>query len=79
MAALTAGLHLVADCLYVSFGLLALLWAIFPMLVRWVFLAWVAVRVRRRYGAPALLVPASTIAIWFGAITAGAQLLGWTG
>lgn len=78
-AALTAGLHLVALWLYVSSGLLAPFWAVTALLVLWVLLAWVAVLVHRRHGALALLVPVTAIALWFGAITAGEQLLGWTG
>lgn len=76
---LTAVSHLVALWLYASSGLLAPLWAVVALLVVWVLLAVVAVLVHRRHGAWSLLVPVAAVAIWFGALTAGEQLLGWTG
>ncbi|MEJ5867391.1 hypothetical protein WDV85_06480 [Pseudokineococcus sp. 5B2Z-1] len=77
--ALTAVLHLVALWLYASSGLLAPLWAVVALLVLWGVLAVVAVLVHRHHGAWSLLVPVAAVAVWFGALTAGEQLLGWTG
>ena len=76
---LAAVLHLAVLPFYAASGLFAPGWAVAALLVLWALLAGVLVVVGRRRGAPALLVPLSAVVLWFLLVTAGEQLLGWTG
>jgi hypothetical protein len=65
---------------YAASGLLAPGWAVALLLVVWLALLAVAIwllRSRRPLLVP--LVPLAAALIWFGALTAGENLLGWTG
>jgi hypothetical protein len=65
---------------YAASGLLAPGWAVALLLVVWLALLAVAIwllRSRRPLFVP--LVPLAAVLIWFGALTAGENLLGWTG
>ena len=75
--ALAIALHLAALAPYSSSGLLAPGWAVLVLLGVWAGLAVLLLRLR---GRPfALLVPPVAVATWWLALTAGEQLLGWTG
>ena len=78
--ALLAGLlHLAVLPFFAATGLLAPAWAVMVLLVAWALLA-AGLFVLVRRGSPlALLVPPAAMAVWFGTLTAGEQLLGWTG
>ncbi|WP_433364562.1 hypothetical protein ACQPZX_34185 [Actinoplanes sp. CA-142083] len=66
--------------LYAASGLLAPGWAIALLLVVWLALLAVAIwLLRSRRPLAVLLVPVAAVLIWFGALTAGENLLGWTG
>ncbi|MDP9465744.1 MAG: hypothetical protein M3P31_00635 [Actinomycetota bacterium] len=75
---LTALLHLPVLFLYLVSGLAAPGWAVLVLLALWVLLGWVAYRVHRRWGALSALVPLLALVLWFGLMTAGDRLLGWT-
>ena len=70
--------HLGAGILYLAAGLVAPLWAVLLLWALWLVLLWVLVRVWRRRPLLALAVPVAAVALFFAAITAGEQLLGWT-
>ena len=70
--------HLGAGIFYAAAGLVAPLWAVLVLWALWLGLLWQLVRVWRRRPLLALLVPPLAIALFFAAITAGEQLLGWT-
>lgn len=76
---LAGALHLAVLPFYAASGLLAPPWAILALGVVWVALAGTIVVLHRSSPVVALLAPVAALAIWFGAITAGEQLLGWTG
>lgn len=76
--ALAVLLHLAVLPFFAAAGLLAPGWAVGVLLAVWAVLAAaLAVLVRRR-SPTALLVPPAALALWFAAVTAGEQLLGWT-
>ena len=75
VTALAAVLHLAVLAPYLSSGLLAPGWAVLLLLGVWAGLA--ALVWRLRGNALALLVPGVAVALWFAALTAGEQLLGW--
>jgi len=76
---LAAGLAMVAMAVigvfYVSAGLVAPLWAVILLLIIWVVIGVVWFR-RRPFLV--LLLPVIAVLVWFGVITLGEQLLGWT-
>jgi hypothetical protein len=72
-------LHLLAGWAYSVSGLVAPGWAVLSLGVVWLVLLAVLVRVWRRNPPLALLVPLLAAVLWFAALTAGEQLLGWTG
>jgi hypothetical protein len=72
--------HLVTVVFYAASGLLAPAWAVAILCVIWLALLAVAIwllRIRRPLYV--LLVPIAAWLIWFGALTAGENWLGWTG
>ena len=74
-----AGL-LVALIFYASSGLLAPGWAVVLLLLVWLALLVVAVQLlRRRRPVWVPVVAVAAWLIWWGALTAGEHLLGWTG
>ena len=75
---LTGLLHLTTLPPYAASGLLAPGWAVLGMLTLWVVLAVAAFAVHRRWGALSALVPLVAMALWFGVLTLGEQVLGWT-
>lgn len=79
LAVLAAAAHLLAGAFYLASGLVAPMWAIVLLLLWWLVLAgWLVQLARRRsWWTPA--PPAIAVITWFAAITAGEQLLGWTG
>ena len=77
-AVLTAVLHLLALWPYAISGLVAPGWAVVALLVVWALLGAVAVVVHRRWGAVSALVPLVAVVLWFGVLTLGEALLGWT-
>ena len=72
-------LHLAVLAPYASSGLMAPGWAVIGLLLLWAGLAAAVFVVHARKGPLALLVPGVAVALWFLALTAGEQLLGWTG
>jgi hypothetical protein len=62
----------------VASGLVAPLWAIVGFYLLWGAAAAVLVVVARRRPTAALLVPIANLAVLWGGITLGEQLLGWT-
>jgi hypothetical protein len=79
---LAAGLAMVAMAVigvfYVSAGLVAPLWAVILLLIIWVVLVVIGVVWFRRRPFLVLLLPVIAVLVWFGVITLGEQLLGWT-
>ena len=70
-------LHLAALPFYAAAGLLAPLWAVIAVLCLWVAAGAVIVRLRHR--PVVLAVPLISVAVWYLVVTAGENLLGWTG
>jgi hypothetical protein len=70
--------HLVPGFFIVVSGLVAPFWAIFFMLVVWIALGIALVRMMRRGSWWTPVVPVAAMAFWFGFITLGERLLGWT-
>lgn len=75
---LTAVLHLATLPLYLASGLAAPGWAVLALLALWALLGWAAYLVHRRWGALSALVPLLALGLWFGVLTLGEQVLGWT-
>jgi hypothetical protein len=72
--------HLVTVVFYAASGLLAPAWAVAILCVIWLTLLAVAIwLLRTRRPLYVLLVPIAAWLIWFGALTAGENWLGWTG
>ena len=71
-------LHLAAGVFYLTAGLVAPDWAVLTLWSVWVALLVALVLVWRRRPALALAVPLVAVGVFFGALTAGEQLLGWT-
>lgn len=76
---LAAVLHVATLPLYAASGLLAPGWAVLGLLALWAVLAAALLPVHRRGGPVALLVPLVAAGAWFGLLTVGEKLLGWTG
>ena len=70
--------HVGAGIFYAAAGLVAPLWAILLLWALWLGLLWQLVRLWRRRALLSLVVPPLAVALFFAAITAGEQLLGWT-
>ena len=71
---------LVTVIFYAASGLLAPGWAVAVLLVIWFALLAVAIwLLRTRRPLYVLPVPVAAWLIWIGALTAGENLLGWTG
>jgi hypothetical protein len=78
-ALLTGALHLLALWPYAISGLVAPGWGVAALLAVWALFGLAAVGVHRRYGALAALVPLVAVVSWFGLVTLGEAVLGWTG
>ncbi len=78
-AVLTGVLHLLALWPYAISGLVAPGWGVGALLVVWALLGAAAYAVHRRWGAVAAVVPLVTVVLWFGLVTLGEAVLGWTG
>jgi hypothetical protein len=76
---LAGALHLLALWPYAISGLVAPGWGVAALLAVWALLGAAIVPVHRRWGAVAALVPLVAVAGWFGLLTLGEALLGWTG
>ncbi len=63
---------------YLASGLVAPLWAIVVLLMVWIALFLLGIRWFRRHPFWVIGLPVVAVAIWFGVLTAGEQLLGWT-
>ncbi|WP_298585319.1 hypothetical protein [uncultured Kocuria sp.] len=70
--------QLVAGFFYMASGLMAPLWAILLLGAWWLFLTYVGVRLVQRRSYLVLLVPVVAAATWFGVMTLGEAVLGWT-
>jgi hypothetical protein len=71
---------LVTLIFYASSGLLAPAWAVALLLVIWLVLLIVAIQLlRTRRPLYVLPIPVAAWLIWFGALSAGENWLGWTG
>lgn len=77
-AGLAMAALLVIGFFYVSAGLVAPLWAVILLVIIWVALVVVGIRWFRRHPLRVLALPLVAVIIWFGVITLGEQLLGWT-
>ena len=79
---LAAGLALAAlaviGIFYVSAGLVAPLWAVILLMIIWTVLVVIGVLWFRRRPFLVLLLPVIAVLVWFGVITVGERLLGWT-
>ncbi|HEY7271763.1 MAG TPA: hypothetical protein VH502_03440 [Actinoplanes sp.] len=65
---------------YAASGLLAPAWAVAVLLVIWLVLLIVAIQLlRSRRPLYVLPIPVASWLIWFGALSAGENWLGWTG
>ena len=63
---------------YLASGLAAPLWAVVALWVVWLGLGLLALRWFRSHPWVVLLLPVVALAIWWGALTLGVLLLGWT-
>jgi len=63
---------------YVSAGLVAPLWAVIGLVIVWLSLVVLGVVWFRRHPLRVLVLPVVAVAVWFGVITLGERLLGWT-
>ena len=63
---------------YVSAGLVAPLWAVIGLVIIWVVLVVVGILWFRRHPLRVLVLPVVAVVVWFGVITLGERLLGWT-
>jgi hypothetical protein len=70
--------HLLVLPWYAASGLVAPLWAVVGLIGVWLVLLAAGARLRRYRPLWMLLVPLVDVAIWFGTITAGEALGGWT-
>ena len=75
---LAVALHLAIGFFYVAAGLIAPGWAVLTLWTVWLALLVALVLLWRRRPPVALAVPVLAAAVFFGSITAGEQLLGWT-
>lgn len=75
---LAAVAHLVAGYFYLASGLMAPVWAVVLLLVWWAVLTVVGVRLVQRRSYLVLLVPVVAAVSWFGLMSFGGQVLGWT-
>jgi len=74
----SAAAHLLVGVLYLAAGLVAPLWAVVVLDVVWLLLAVVLTRLALRGSWWTPAVPVVAFASWYGVLTAGEQLLGWT-
>ena len=63
---------------YVSAGLVAPLWAVIGLVIIWVVLVVLGILWFRRHPLRVLVLPVVAVVVWFGVITLGERLLGWT-
>ena len=77
-AGLAMAALLVIGIFYVSAGLVAPLWAVIGLVIIWVSLVVVGLRWFRRHPLRVLVLPVVAVVVWFGVITLGERLLGWT-
>ena len=77
-AAVTAVLHLLALWLYLLSGLVGAGWTYVALLGLWLLVGIGAVLVHRRWGALSAVVPLLAVLTWFGVITLGGAVFGWT-
>ncbi|WP_437968446.1 hypothetical protein WMF04_03765 [Sorangium sp. So ce260] len=70
--------HLVIGLAYAFAGLLAPPWAVAVLWALWIALLVMAILVRRRRPWLAAATPLISAALWFGLLTLGERLLGWT-
>jgi hypothetical protein len=59
-------------------GLVAPPWAVVLLVLLWCVLFVAAIRWFRRHPGRVLLLPVLGAVVWFGALTFGEQVLGWT-
>jgi hypothetical protein len=78
VAVLAGAAQLVAGYFYLVSGLAAPLWAVGLFLVWWLILTYVGVKLALRRSYRVLLVPATAVVTWFGAMWVGGTYLGWT-
>jgi hypothetical protein len=64
--------------LYAVSGLVAPMWAVGGLVLLWVVFLVVALHQRRSRPLLVLLLPAVGLAAWFGVVSLGEALLGWT-
>lgn len=63
---------------YLAAGLVAPLWAVIVLVVVWVLLFGLGVAWFRRAPYRVLALPFVAVLIWFGGVSLGEWLLGWT-
>jgi len=78
VAGVSGALLGVVGVFYLASGLVAPLWAVVLLAVWWVVLAAVLLRLARRGSWWTPVVPVVAFGTWYGVLTAGEQLLGWT-
>ena len=69
---------LAGSVFFFAVGLLAPLWAVIVFVVIWVTLFVLGVLWIRRHPLRVIALPVIAAAVWFGGLTAGERLLGWT-
>ncbi len=69
---------LVIGFVYVTSGLVAPLWAVAGLMIFWVVLVVLGLRWFRRHTWRLLALPVVAAFVWFGVLTLGERLLGWT-
>ncbi len=63
---------------YFVSGLVAPLWGIAVLYAGWLVGLWLTISLFRRGSAWALAMPVAALAFWWGVITLGESILGWT-
>jgi hypothetical protein len=77
-AGLAMAVLAVVGVFYLSSGLMAPLWAVIGLMVFWGALVVLGVLWFRRHPLRVVALPVIAVLVWFGVLTLGERLLGWT-
>ncbi|HEU5484657.1 MAG TPA: hypothetical protein VFU98_07100 [Microlunatus sp.] len=77
-AGLAMAVLAVVGVFYLSSGLMAPLWAVIGLMVFWCALVVVGVVWFRRHPLRVVALPVVAVLVWYGVLTFGERVLGWT-
>lgn len=78
VAAIAMAAMAVIGFYYLVSGLMAPIWAVIGLLAFWVFLVVLGIRWFRLHPLRVLLLPVIAAVVWYGVMSLGDVLLGWT-